>query len=212
MGYFEEHPEKVQDVPGGKLCQVFGDAEGASCSVALVKYEEGGQGILHHHNTITEVYVFAEGTGKIMINGFEHEVKSKDIFVVIPHNTHFVQALSPLSFMCVCTPPWLPEREFENATIDSSNGDIQKTVNQEDIFQNEEVSIMLKRIKNAEIKLKSDQYHVIYFLAGSGTITIDEVEVTARLGEAIELPNKEAILKADDELEYIEVKCQSIDR
>ena len=205
MGYFEEHPEKVQDVPGGKLCQVFGDAEGASCSVALVKYEEGGQGISHYHNTITEVYIFAEGTGKIIINGIEQAVYPKDIYVVTPNNTHFVQAESPLSFMCVCTPPWLPEREVENDMIDSSKGDIKKTIGKEILFENNEVCINLKKIQSTEIHFDGDKRHVIYLLSGLGVICSNDMATEIKIGEAIEVTNKKCTLKAKDEIEYVEV-------
>ena len=72
--YIDEHKEKIQITPGGKLCQVFGKNEKASCSVALVNMDQNSKGIKHYHDNITEIYIFIKGKGKIIINENENEI------------------------------------------------------------------------------------------------------------------------------------------
>ena len=59
--YIEKHKAKIQKTPGGSLCQVFGNKEGAKCSIALVTMDENSNGLKHYHDNITEIYLFSKG-------------------------------------------------------------------------------------------------------------------------------------------------------
>ena len=59
--YIDEHKNKIQETPGGKLCQVFGKTENASCSIALVEMDQNNNGVKHYHDNITEIYIFTKG-------------------------------------------------------------------------------------------------------------------------------------------------------
>ena len=193
MGYFEEHPEKYLLSPGTTLCQIFGDKENASASVALVKMDNGSKGVLHYHDNITEIYFFSNEKGIININGHEHEVEAGDCYVIPANNTHFVDARNDMKFVCVCTPPWTEEREFIVDDFISEN-DYSKVPNYGVIFENEKLKVEYNGIAGGDTINKvasSDAREVYYFAKGCGVIVIDEKEYEIHEGEGFEILPKQ---------------------
>ena len=74
--YIDTHQGKIIDTPGGKLCQVIGKDNKASCSVALVNMDANSHGIKHFHDNITEIYIFTMGDGSIFINENENIINN----------------------------------------------------------------------------------------------------------------------------------------
>ena len=208
MGYFEEHPEKYLLSQGTTLCQVFGDKENASASVALVKMDKGSKGVLHYHDNITEIYFFSNERGIININGHEHEVEAGDCYVIPDNNTHFVDARNDMKFVCVCTPPWTEEHEFVVENFISGN-DYSKVPNYGVVFENEKLKVEYNIIVDGDTLNKvvnSDVREVYYFAKGTGTIIIDGVENIIREGEGIELKAGQHIeIKANEKIIYMNV-------
>ncbi|MBE5812508.1 MAG: cupin domain-containing protein [Clostridiales bacterium] len=189
--YIDDNKEKIQYTPGGTLCQVFGDKEKASCSVALVTMDENNSGLKHYHDNITEIYVFNNGKGKIIINENVHEVKKGDCFIIPKGNVHFIESVTKMEFLCICTPPWTPEHEFVTETSNEKN-DISQ-FNEHGILQN----LSEKTEHNVERLLINDKYkpqqekcgytRVYYFLTGNGIINIDGIEYEIKEGNCFEV-------------------------
>lgn len=208
MGYFEEHPEKYLLSPGTTLCQIFGDKENASASVALVKMEAGSKGVLHYHDNITEIYFFSKENGIININGHEHEVAAGDCYVIPSNNTHFVDARNNMNFVCVCTPPWIPEHEFIVDNFINEN-DYNKVPNYGVIYENELLRVEYNLLEKEEVinkVVEANKREVYYFAKGCGTLTIDETEYEIHEGEGFEInASQKVIVKASEDLIYLNV-------
>lgn len=189
--YVEENKEKIQNVPGGTLCQVFGESEGASCSVAIVTMDENGKGIKHYHKEITEIYLFAKGEGKIVINENINEVKEGDCYIISPNNVHYIEAKTNMSFLCICTPPWTEEREF--AVLNEVDGD---NISKYDglgvlqVLSNEEGNnIKLYKIDKVFVPNEIDRKYrrVYYCLSGEAKIKVNGFENTFMAGDCYEI-------------------------
>lgn len=206
--YIDDNKEKIQYTPGGTLCQVFGANEKANCSVALVTMDANSNGLKHYHDNITEIYVFNKGEGRIIINGNEHLVSNGDCFIIPPKNTHFIEAITQMEFVCICTPPWTPEHEF---LADDNN-------NQNDVTKFMEYGLMQKlsdeenhkisRIKinkeyNPDLKLHNFE-RVYYFIKGTGSIIIDGNKYEINQGNCF-LVKKDSveIVIPENELDFI---------
>lgn len=200
--YIEEHKEKIQQVPGGTLCQVFGEGEGAFCSVAIVTMEENGNGVKHFHKDITEMYLFSNGVGNIIINGHANQVKEGDCYIIPPNNVHYIEALTNMDFLCICTPPWTEEREFTVLNeVDGSNiskyenlGIIQKLSNEEGhnigLYETDEIFVPNESLKKYK--------RVYYLISGEAVIKINGIESTFLFGDCYEIDeysNEEVIPK-----------------
>lgn len=208
MGYFEEHPEKYLISPGTKLCQVFGQAENANASVALVKMEKGSKDVLHYHDNITEIYFFSKENGIININGNEHKVSSGDCYVITSNNTHFVEASSDIDFVCVCIPPWTEEHEFVTKEF-ISDMDFKQVDKYGTVFKNEKIVVEYNTLSEEKIvDRKCEEYfkEVYYFAKGTGKIIIDGLEKEIHEGEGFEISrNEQVIIKPNEELTYLYV-------
>lgn len=208
MGYFEEHPEKYLLSTGTTLCQIFGDKENASASVALVKMDKASKGVLHYHDNITEIYFFSNEKGVININGHEHEVEAGDCYVIPANNTHFVDARNNMNFVCVCTPPWTEEHEFVVDTFISEN-DYSKVPNYGVVFENEKLKVEYSALGDSDVINKvvdADVREVYYFAKGKGTLTIDGEENAIHEGEGFELKSGQHIeIKANEKIIYMNV-------
>ena len=206
--YIDDNKEKIQYTPGGTLCQVFGANEKASCSIALVTMDENSSGLKHYHDNITEIYVFNKGEGKIIINGNEHKVSNGDCFIIPPKTIHFIEAITRMEFVCICTPPWTPEHEFE-ADDNIRKNDITKCL-EYGILQrlSEDTNHIVSRIKiNNEFEPNFETQNfvrVYYFIKGTGSITIDGVKNEISQGNCF-LVNEASteIINPESELDFI---------
>jgi len=214
MGYFEEHSEKwIKTVADGILCQVFGDIEGASASVALVKMPENSADIKHYHDNITEVYVFSKGEGIITINGNENQVNSGDCYIIPPNNIHFVSAKTDLEFICICMPPWTEEHEMVV-------GDNREKANNIEKLKSYDMLLKLGKEEKQEVKMynlekvtafipnlsNSSLTRVYYFVKGSGQIKIDNNTYEINEGECFKIePNQREEIIAHSELLLVSV-------
>lgn len=214
--YIDDNKEKIQYTPGGTLCQVFGANENASCSIALVTMDANSNGLKHYHDNITEIYVFNKGEGKIIINGNEHVVSNGDCFI-IPHKTiHFIEAITQMDFVCICTPPWTPEHEFIADNILTKNN-VEKHL-EYGVLQklSEDANHIVSRIKiNNEFKSNFETQNfvrVYYFIKGTGSITIDGIKHEINQGNCF-LVNETSteIITPKNELDFILV-CDKLEK
>lgn len=203
MGYWEENKNKVQETPGGELCQVFGENERANSSVALVKMNVGQNGLPHYHDNITEIYAFATGKGFIEIGDNKKRIEQGDVYVVTPNNSHFIQAKTEMEFVCICIPPWNIKHEFLNA--DKKTNDIKKQEKEGIIFENQEKTVTVKANKiSVRTKYSIKRRTVFYFQVGEGKIIIDGKEQSIHMGEAFLVePRQEVTIIPEHELKYI---------
>lgn len=212
MGYLEENKEKNQSTPGGELCQVFGANEKANASVALVKMYAGEKGVYHYHDNITETYVFSKGSGKIIINGIEHEIYPGDIYEIPPKNGHLIISNSEMQFECICTPPWEEKHEFiipEGQIISSSViGKKQDLSNSIPLNNGGEISVeKLEKGKSIQITVNSNQVEVYYFPIGKGKILINGFEEDIHEGECfLAVPNAIVVIRAETDMTFSRVK------
>ena len=194
LDYVLEHKDKIQNVPGGTLCQVFGENEGASCSVAIVTMNENGSGVKHYHKDITEIYLFSEGTGNIVINEHVNKVKEGDCFIISPNNVHYIVAKTDMKFLCICTPPWIEEREFvvtdhvvgDNIAKFDRTGIIQK-------FSNEaEHNVKFYEISDKFLVNENIQKYrrVYYCVSGNGVINIAGHDSVFNAGSCYEISDQ----------------------
>ncbi|MBR4111153.1 MAG: cupin domain-containing protein [Clostridia bacterium] len=214
--YIDDNKEKIQQTPGGALCQVFGANEGASCSVALVTMNENSKGLKHYHDNITEIYVFNKGEGKIIINGNEHIVSNGDCFIIPPKTIHFIETITQMEFVCICTPPWTPEHEFVTEDV-AISGDTDRCLDYGALqnLSNEKCHSVFR------IKLEDDfvpDYEmkkftrVYYFINGNGIITVDGVKYEIKQGDCF-LVNEtsDEIINSENKIEFILV-CDRVDK
>jgi len=214
MGYFEEHSEKwLKTVAGGVLCQVFGDSDGATASIALVKMPQNGIDLKHYHDNITEVYVFSKGEGIITINGNENHVESGDCYVVPPNNVHFVSAKTDLEFVCICMPPWTEEHEMVVTGKEEKNNNIEKLKNCDLYFklgkeEKHEVTLNFLEAEGLVIPnlYTSNLTRIYYFVKGSGQIRIDNKAYNVNEGECFKIePNEKEEIIANNELLFVSI-------
>ena len=214
--YIDDYKEKIQSTPGGSLCQVFGANEQASCSIALVTMDKKNNGLKHYHDNITEIYVFNKGEGKIIINGNEHKVSNGDCFIIPPKTIHFIESITQMEFVCICTPPWTPEHEF----VTNDN------VTKNDVKKHLEYGILQKLSKDADhnvsrIKINNEFkpnfetqnfIRVYYFIKGTGSIIIDGEEHEINQGNCF-LVNETSteIITPKNELDFILV-CDKLEK
>ena len=212
--YIDDNKEKIQYTPGGTLCQVFGANESANCSIALVTMNEKSNGLKHYHDNITEIYVFNKGKGKIIINEIEHKVSNGDCFIIPPKTIHFIEAITQMEFVCICTPPWTPEHEFVSDKILTKNN-IEKYL-ESGVLQklSEEANHNISRIKtNNEYTPDFEAQNfvrVYYFIKGTGSIIIDGVKHEINQGNCF-LVNETSteIINPENELDFILV-CDTV--
>lgn len=216
MGYLEDNRDKNQSTPGGELCQVFGASEKANASIALVKMYVGEKGAYHYHDNITETYIFAKGSGRIIINGVENEVFPGDVYEIPPKNGHLIIADSEMEFECICTPPWEEEHEFiipEGETVSESVIE-KKTDFSEAIKLNNGGAISIEKLSNGKtIQNVVDNNHVevYYFPVGTGKILINGFEKEIHEGECFLVnPNSIVVIHAESDMTFSKVKDQNV--
>ena len=214
MNYQELHKDKIQEVPGGTLCQVFGDKEKASCSVALVHMNENSNGVRHYHNDITEIYLFSKGKGSININGNINEINDGDCYIIPPNNIHYIESNEEMDFACICTPPWIESKEFavneeiqgENINKTEITGTLQKLSDKENheirLYETANEFIPSDNMKNYK--------RVYYFITGEGIFKIDDKEYPIKPNICYEV-NKETneIIIPNTELKFV-VVCDDL--
>lgn len=216
MGYLEDNRDKNQATPGGELCQVFGASEKANASIALVKMYEGEKGAYHYHDNITETYVFAKGSGKIVINGMEHEICPGDVYEIPPKNGHLIIADLEMEFECICTPPWEEEHEFiipEGETVNDNI--IEKKQNfEENTKLNNGGEISIQRLsKGSTIQnvVTNNYVEVYYFPFGTGKILINGFAKEIHEGECFLVnPNDIVVIHAESDMTFSKVKDQNM--
>lgn len=206
--YIDDNKEKIQYTPGGTLCQVFGANEGASCSVALVTMNENSNGLKHYHDNITEIYVFNKGEGKIIINGNKHMVSNGDCFIIPPKTIHFIEAITQMEFVCICTPPWTPEHEFVTEDVADST-DIDKCLGYGALQKlSEENCHNVFRIKSKDDFVPNYEMkkfvRVYYCINGTGTIIIDGIKYEIKQGDCFLVKEDSCeTINPENELDFI---------
>lgn len=200
MNYKEIHKEKIIPTPGGTLTQVFGSSEGASCSIALVTMEENGCGLNHYHDSITEVYIFSNGEGSIIINGNENKVTSGDIYIIPKNNVHYIKSKTEMNFCCICTPPW--EEHLEHVVENNVLGENISKFTSDIISDN----IYLYNIKDIFKPTLKEMRRVYYFIKGNGSINIDGKTYEVKEDTCIEvLKEQNEVITTKDELQFVVV-------
>lgn len=185
--YIDEHLEKVKKTPGGNLCEVLGRDDGATCSIAVVHMDKDSVGEKHYHDTITEVYVFSKGKGRIIINGHVNEIRCGEWYLIEPGNVHYIETDTEMDFLCVCTPPWEKSHEFVSDEIlsdreilgMSSNGVIEM------LSENDGHVICKYEIYNSKgPSFWAKNYKRIYYIvSGTGKIVIDNEDFIVKPGD-----------------------------
>lgn len=214
--YIDDNKEKIQYTPGGTLCQVFGANEEANCSIALVTMDAKSNGLNHYHDNITEIYMFNKGEGKIIINGNENNVSNGDCFIIPPKSIHFIEAITQMEFVCICTPPWTPEHEFVlDNTVIKENVEKHLSYGVLQILSNENEHD-IKRIKITEeytSNSNSRNYtRVYYFIKGKGSIIIDNIKYKINQGNCFLInESSNEIIMPENELDFILV-CDKLKR
>lgn len=207
--YVSTHLDKVQNTPGGKLCQVFGKLEHASCSVAIVKMEPSNNGVCHYHDNITEIYIFTKGKGKIVINGHENEIKGGECYIITPGNVHYIEAIEEMDFLCICTPPWEESHEFIVNDIKLGNNILK--CDKYGILQklSDDIDHNISRVKIMDdfvLINKAEFRRVYYFVSGKGSIVIDNIEYNIMPGDCYEVLNNSCeCIKPNGEVEFISI-------
>ncbi len=206
--YIEKHKEKIQKTPGGNLCQVFGDKEGATCSIALVKMDRNNNGVKHYHDNITEIYLFSKGEGSIIINEHENIIANGDCYIIPPNNVHYIKSKTEMEFACICTPPWTENHEFIiNEKADGSN--ILKNV------QNGVIQTLSSKVEH-DVKLyeindffepnehMKNYRRVYYFIAGNGIININHRDYKIESGYCYEvLEHSEEYINPNGKVKFV---------
>lgn len=214
--YINKHPEKIQNTPGGTLCQVFGANEKANCSIALVCMDEKSNGIQHYHDNITEIYLFSKGQGNIIINGNVNKIEEGDCYIIPPKNTHFIKSDTKMEFACICTPPWTEEHEFEvKQDISGDNIDkweengILNILGSESNHNIQLYDVDTDFIPNQDMK----KYRRVYYcVSGKGTIVIDGEKFDFSSNTCYEiLEEQEECIKVDDKLKFV-VVCDKFNK
>ena len=208
--YIDTHKDKIQKTPGGTLCQVFGDKEGASCSVALVTMDEHSDGLKHYHDNITEIYLFSKGKGSIIINGNENKIENGDCYIINSNNVHYIKADTKMEFACICTPPWTEEHEFV-VTECEKNNNISKCVEDgvlQILSEKEGHQVILYTIQNEFIPNENmkEFKRVYYFIGGSGNIEIDGKNFEINSNNCYEINNiSNEVIKPNGNLKFVMV-------
>lgn len=205
--YIDLNKNKIVDIPGGKLCQVMGDDDGALCSIALVTMDANSKGIKHFHDNITEIYVFSKGNGSIVINENKNIINEGDCFILPPNNSHYIESKSNMNFICICTPPWKKDHEFEVKDIHA--GKNIESNNIEGILQvlGGNINQNIKRIKiNNSFKPNESirKYTRIYYIiAGTGVIKNGEETINIKPNNCLKLNFENEIIFAKEKLDII---------
>ena len=73
-----------------------------------------GKSSLSHRLTSSEVYIVAEGKGKVFINEENKIVKKGDVIFIPPNATQYIKNIGnePLKFYCIVHPEWSADEEF----------------------------------------------------------------------------------------------------
>ena len=212
--YIEEDKTKIQKTPGGSLCQVFGNKEGAKCSIALVTMDENSNGLKHYHDNITEIYLFSKGEGSIIINEHENIINSGDCYIIPAGNTHYIKADTNMEFACICTPPWTEEHEFivNNTTMGNNISPTNKTGIIQVLSSNPDNYIKLYEINNyfkPTTNMKNYR-RVYYFIQGNGLINIDNKNYDIKPGYCYEVKNESnEYIETNEKIKFVLV-CENI--
>jgi mannose-6-phosphate isomerase-like protein (cupin superfamily) len=77
-------------------------------SLAEATVPEGGATTEHFHRESEELYFFTTGTGRIRVDGEEHDVRHGDCVVIAPGAVHKLwnTGEGPLRLLCCCAPPY----------------------------------------------------------------------------------------------------------
>ena len=75
-------------------------------SLAEATVPPGARTIRHFHRTSEELYLFVEGTGRMLLDGEEHDVRPGDCVVIPPGTPHQLRNTGdgPLRLWCCCAP------------------------------------------------------------------------------------------------------------
>ena len=212
--YIDTHKNKIQKTPGGTLCQVFGDKEGASCSIALVTMDECSEGLKHYHDNITEIYLFSTGSGSIIINGNENMIESGDLYIITPGNAHYIKADTKMEFACICTPPWTEEHEFvvteytkdNNISKITSDGILQ-VLSEKNGHEIKQYTTEKEFMPDCNMK---NYRRVYYFISGNGKIKIEDKEYEIKANTCYEVKQGfSEIINPEGSLKFV-VVCDII--
>ena len=80
-------------------------------SLAEATIPAGGATTAHYHRLTEELYLVTAGTGLLVIDGEEREVRAGDCALIAPGATHklFNTGTEPLRIVCACAPPYSDE-------------------------------------------------------------------------------------------------------
>ena len=86
-----------------------GNATNQSLAEAVVP--PGGATIAHLHHRSEEIYLFAEGSGRMRLGEEERPVRAGDCVVIPPGVAHklWAEEREPLILFCCCAPPYSDE-------------------------------------------------------------------------------------------------------
>lgn len=66
----------------------------------------------HLHRATEEFYFILEGHGRFTLDGQSREVRPGDAILIPPGGVHSISAVTPLRFLCCCSPPYSHEDTF----------------------------------------------------------------------------------------------------
>ncbi|MGQ9656224.1 MAG: cupin domain-containing protein [Thermodesulfobacteriota bacterium] len=105
----EEMPERRSPEGKGRHARLIFDPQvipGAHCSMAILRYEAGGVGPAHEHETEVEVFFGLRGMGEIEFQGKAHRLEPGVAIYVPPRTRHLTRniGVGDLEFVCFFAP------------------------------------------------------------------------------------------------------------
>ena len=95
---------------GSTIRELFGPATTAAANQSLAEatLEPAQATQRHYHRVAEEIYYITHGTGRMEIDGVEHDVAPGDAILIPPGAWHQINATSdePLRLLCCCSPPY----------------------------------------------------------------------------------------------------------
>jgi quercetin dioxygenase-like cupin family protein len=105
----EQIPEQRSPEGKGRYARLVFDPQvipGARCSMAILRYEAGGVGPAHEHETEVEVFFGLRGVGEVEFLGKAHRLEPGVAIYVPPKTGHLTRNLGDgdLEFVCFFAP------------------------------------------------------------------------------------------------------------
>jgi mannose-6-phosphate isomerase-like protein (cupin superfamily) len=98
---------------GSTIREVAGPASlpSENQSLAEATVDPGRETQAHFHRTSEELYLFTHGTGRMLLDGEERDVRPGDCVVIPPGQRHKLRNTGdePLRLLCCCAPAYSDE-------------------------------------------------------------------------------------------------------